>query len=230
MCDTCQEELIEIAYSINVEVREQLEEEYVRCTVHDDGFITEFYFCGIPIWDSESDDRLYIDEENDIREDMETHLRRRIMEELKSLSDIHLGSSFIFKDINTNKAIDDNDSIKIEEGLVSYRNTEYYINIDLLKEHGLGKKDLDTIVDLHVEKLSIFELMDKTDIVNELKQYAKLVEAIEYKLQSIWGFDCDRSYHEWYLVPKCKCPVLDNRERRGTEYQIIHSDCPIHGK
>ena len=70
--------------------------------------------------------------------------------------------------------------------------------------------------------------MEQADDVYLLRKFAKQVTRIEYQLQEAWGFKKNRFMHEWYLVPKCKCPKMDNAEARGTKYQIISGNCPIH--
>jgi hypothetical protein len=86
-----------------------------------------------------------------------------------------------------------------------------------------------SIRQLHIDRDVIFSHMRESDDPSTLKELARQVEAIEFELQANWGFDVNASFHEWYDVPKCRCPKLDNRERRGTGYSVIATDCPIHG-
>ena len=78
--------LEEIVYAINCEIRETIGCEYIYLTHRSDGFCDTIELMGIPIWDSEGDDREYLDEENDVREDIEVHIRRVIKEELVKLA------------------------------------------------------------------------------------------------------------------------------------------------
>jgi len=223
------DELVEVVHIINTSIQKQLEgKEYLRCTVHDDGFTTELYFCGIPIWNSDSDGRRCTE---DTMEDIDTYIRRTIMKEINNLSTINLISApeenVIYTDINNKKPLYNN--IDPQKSLVSYGDISYHINTRMLLDRGLGEKELQDIVKLHIEKLKIFELMEQTDETYRLKQYAKIVEYIEYCLQDIWGFPRNKNYHEWYLIPKCKCPTMDNSDCKGSRYQIINGSCPIHG-
>ncbi len=62
--------------------------EYLHICLITDGYYKVVEFCGIQLWSSEDDGRLYLDEEKDIREDIETYLRRSLNEELAKLSSI----------------------------------------------------------------------------------------------------------------------------------------------
>lgn len=63
--------------------------EYFNISLCTNGFIQFVDFCGIRLWDSEDDCRLYIDVDNeDKREDIEKCLRRRLKEELLKLNSI----------------------------------------------------------------------------------------------------------------------------------------------
>jgi len=112
---------------------------------------------------------------------------------------------------------------------VKYKDTEYVINPLLTKEKGLSDETISKIISKHIEKLRVYEKMKKAEDDNTLQFFADMVREIEFELQDLWGFERDYSFHEWYLVPGCICPKIDNRERRGTKYQIIDLNCPIHG-
>lgn len=107
--------------------------------------------------------------------------------------------------------------------------TQTYLNSALILSRGLTADDVRLLKQLHVQKSTCFQKMHKTKSVNELKELAHEVECIEFALQKTWGFAQDKNYHEWYLVPKCSCPKMDNAERRGTPYGVISGDCLIHG-
>lgn len=105
----------------------------------------------------------------------------------------------------------------------------YKLNPNLIKRQNISDDVIELIKQKHIEKLEIFDKM-KSEISNsELKFLANEVEKIEFELQELWGFNKDKNMHEWYLVPKCTCPKIDNAESRGTEFRIVNSECPIHG-
>lgn len=105
----------------------------------------------------------------------------------------------------------------------------YALNASLVLRQKLDASELRALKSLHAEKLKYFKLMKETDEPEQLREYAKQVEFIEFEMQKNWHFPQDASYHEWYRVPKCTCPKMDNEDRRGTEYKSIDPQCPIHG-
>lgn len=105
----------------------------------------------------------------------------------------------------------------------------YHLNAGLILQQNVTADELKNLKKLHLEKNKVFNEMRNTDDSAKLIEYAKEVTRIEFDMQSNWHFPIDETYHEWYKVPKCKCPKMDNAERRGTQYQIRVQDCPIHG-
>jgi hypothetical protein len=236
-------ELVDLVAELNSEILEKTGKEYIHIVYKTDGFIDEISLEGLELWNSETDDRPYIDEEKDIKEDIETHIRCVLEDELSALSSIVFDRSAVYYDVNTNRPLnsdiinakpfrdrrDIDDPIAFDDLVVQYKTSNYTLNGPLALSKGLTGKQVRRIRDLHIEKLRMFEQMEKTSAVDELRTHANAIEAIEYELQNLWGFDKDKRYHEWYMVPKCTCPKMDNRERRGTDYQIITLTCPLHG-
>jgi len=64
-------------------------------TVTSTGFGIMINFLNIELWNSEDDGRSYLDEENDIMEDLEMYLRSRIVEEINVISTIDLGIDIV---------------------------------------------------------------------------------------------------------------------------------------
>lgn len=100
----------------------------------------------------------------------------------------------------------------------------------MIDQQEVSKVDIEHIKNLHIEKLKVFEQMDalSSDNTDQLIDLAKEVEKIEFALQRVWGFPEDIKFHEWYTVPHCTCPSMDNEDRKGTPYCIINENCPIH--
>jgi len=115
------------------------------------------------------------------------------------------------------------------ELIVSYNGHSIVINSRLLDSKNAWG-NIENIKTLHLEKLKVFEKMEKTNNKKELKKYAEKIEQIEFSLQTEWGFPLNKNFHTWYNVPKCTCPKMDNEDNRGTDYRIISEDCPVHGK
>jgi len=114
-----------------------------------------------------------------------------------------------------------------------YGSPQYRLNERLATAQGVTDEQLTKLRDLHQQKLMLFEQMELLDPTTEpgrLKSLAFAVEQIEFDLQANWNFPQDPNFHEWYLVPHCKCPTLDNRDRKGTQFKVISTFCPIHGK
>jgi len=228
------DELISLVHELNISLEEQTGKEYVRFTYTTDGFVDEICFAGIELWNSEADDRVYIDEESDIKESISQHIKKVLKEDFKIFAsfepDKENNKTDEWIDMVTGRSMSDEVDFDESDTIVQYKDTAYRINSRMARDRGLTRVEVIAIRDFHVQKLEIFEQMKKEKDPTSLKQYAKLIEHIEYEIQELWKFPKDRSWHEWYAVPKCMCPKMDNRERRGTNYQIISSECPIHGQ
>jgi hypothetical protein len=103
------------------------------------------------------------------------------------------------------------------------------LNGRLLDRQNVSDTEKIIIHKLHETKHYVFELMENTDDSTRLKRYAQIVESIEYRLQKHWGFNIDKSMHNWYDVPKCSCPKSDNAGMKGTIYRTISKNCKVHG-
>jgi hypothetical protein len=89
--------------------------------------------------------------------------------------------------------------------------------------------NLDEIKTCHEAKLTIYSAIDDIDNPVELREYAKQLTALEFKLQFLWGFPIDANFHRFWDTPKCTCPQMDNDDWYGTSMSYINGDCPIHG-
>jgi hypothetical protein len=107
---------------------------------------------------------------------------------------------------------------------------QYSLNSALILRQKVNLAGVEQLKLLHATKLDIFEKMENENRPNILKAYAKVVEEIEIALQTEWNFAPNINFHEWYKVPKCKCPKMDNHDLRGTDRRVISQLCPIHGK
>src|SRR5574343_366053 len=101
----------------------------------------------------------------------------------------------------------------------------YALNSALVLRQGLDVSELRALKSLHAEKLKYYKLMEETDDPAKLREYAKEVEFIEFEMQKNWHFEQDSKFHDWYRVPKCTCPKLDNEDRKGTRYSVIDPQC-----
>jgi hypothetical protein len=104
------------------------------------------------------------------------------------------------------------------------------LNEHLLARQGITRAGRKKIQELHEEMNDLFVVMEAESDPKKLKEHAKTVEKIEFKMQAAWKFKKDATRHTWWCqVPHCSCPVIDNQERRGAGQRIIDSACIVHG-
>lgn len=105
----------------------------------------------------------------------------------------------------------------------------YYLNESLAKRQGITDKELENLIRLHEMKLFLFSRMKVVADKEYLRDAATIFKGIEFAMQRNWRFPEDEAFHEWYTVPQCSCPKMDNFERRGTGRKIVNLACIIHG-
>lgn len=108
------------------------------------------------------------------------------------------------------------------------------LNTGMLNRQGCSKQEIQEIVHHHcaiyLAKKAMKELNPEKDRP-DLRMYASGIEQIEYQLQGLWRFPQKKSHHiQWFRLPHCKCPNMDNADMWGVDERIINCDCPIHGK
>ncbi len=131
-----------------------------------------------------------------------------------------------------------------EEKLKELRKNEYVVwykdeplsilNERLAIKQDITDSDLEELKALHVEKHIMFLELEKLDStkdkdIEKLKKGALKLEIIENSLQDTWGLGANSDYHEWYLIPHCTCPKMDNADMKGIDRRIMNSACPVHG-
>ena len=106
------------------------------------------------------------------------------------------------------------------------------VNPILIQKQGLDSDRVEKILRLHIDRMELVDRMRELDPTKDLQALLDLElkhRENQYALQEAWGFSRDRSMHDWFEVPHCACPKMDNRERKGTQYQIRSLDCIYHG-
>jgi hypothetical protein len=88
-------EIIEAIADLNCEIYDQIENDYIYLEYSTNSFSDIIDFLGIQIWNSENDERRYIDEENDVKEDLEIYLRKEINKIIDELQKIKLNEGQI---------------------------------------------------------------------------------------------------------------------------------------
>lgn len=105
------------------------------------------------------------------------------------------------------------------------------LNPMLIDRQNLSAVEVQEIKDLHLVRLQLLKEMSEFDVEDDLEQivtWALFHEENQFALQKAWRFPQDRNFHDWFEVPHCSCPKLDNLDRKGTKYQVMDPCCPIH--
>lgn len=105
---------------------------------------------------------------------------------------------------------------------------QYSINRNMLENQG-KVNELEEIKALHLKKLSYVERLEASDDADVLKFYANEITDVEYALQKAWGFQINVNYHRFWILPKCKCPTMDNEDRYPHGHYLVSSVCALHG-
>lgn len=106
------------------------------------------------------------------------------------------------------------------------------INPVLVERQGINDKGLEVIKSLHRDRFAIeeeMELCGKDDVQHLKSLFSKWTE-IQFSLQEAWGFEKDENMHQFWTVPHCSCPKLNNQDDYMVK-GIFHVDqkCPVHG-
>lgn len=98
------------------------------------------------------------------------------------------------------------------------------------KDRISNNKNLDKLKNCLIEKLKIYDAIEKSESDDNLRQYYKKLTDIEFNMQLLYGEDEDVTFHRFWETPKCTCPKIDNLENFPSEIPIFDSNCPIHKK
>ena len=108
------------------------------------------------------------------------------------------------------------------------------LNEKLLISQKVSKEQKEQIIDLHHKIENMFVLADdliREDLLNpDMAQLiSEAVEEYEFKLQSAWNFEQDKTKHKyWYRIPGCTCAKMDQKDLWGTEQRWVNETCPYH--
>lgn len=98
------------------------------------------------------------------------------------------------------------------------------------KKRVSNKKNLPKLKSCLLEKLKIYDILEKSETDDNLDQYYKSLTDMEYNMQILYGEEEDISCHRFWETPKCTCPKIDNLEIYPSTNPIFDKDCPIHKK
>ncbi|MND84989.1 hypothetical protein D3C80_768950 [compost metagenome] len=96
-------------------------------------------------------------------------------------------------------------------------------NVQLADSRGLSEADKEELAQVY-RKMGLTLRKPGNDAVAR-------VEALEYRMQELWGFGRDRKFHRYQLEIKgCTCPKHDNRGLIGVaEWRYVNINCKWHG-
>lgn len=103
------------------------------------------------------------------------------------------------------------------------------LNRRLIERQQLTQEEVNVIARLHDKKHRIFDRMEREAVPHRLRALANEVKDIEFDLQEAWRFERNAAFHEFWNVPKCTCPKLDNIDCKGSGRMFFAVSCPIHG-
>ena len=118
--------------------------------------------------------------------------------------------------------------VKLSDGTVIT-----HLNGRLIKDKQVSQENVEALIGTHITKYFLFQKAEKAVTMHDWKRVRELDvlrREIEFFQQSLWGFNLDSTFHDWWKMPGCTCPKMDNADRKGTPYQIHAVDCPIHGE
>ena len=103
-------------------------------------------------------------------------------------------------------------------------------NKDLIKTQKVTLEQQELLKLEYAKLSSILDLSYKTESIDVLKDLAKEIEEIEFKLQELWNFEKNPNYHKYWLeINKCECPKMDNLDLMYFgSVRIISDSCKIH--
>lgn len=103
------------------------------------------------------------------------------------------------------------------------------LNELLAHTQGLTQEEFTVLDEMYQLVRDYHEEIAKTDDIAQIRNYVKLIENLEGDIQVQWKFPYNPDWHYFtFLNNKCKCPNMDNMDRRGTPYRIYNDDCPLH--
>jgi hypothetical protein len=113
-------------------------------------------------------------------------------------------------------------AIKTSRGVV-------VLSASLVKQQHLSSESIKLILQEHVNKHALYDLILKEEDEGKLKRYARELSDLEYRLQDLWGFARSSLFHKFWKTPKCTCPHMDNDDRYPIGPYIFFNDCILHG-
>jgi hypothetical protein len=119
--------------------------------------------------------------------------------------------------------------MKYEKNVVIYKGKPILaLNSMLIKRQKISDEQLETIKDLHIQRILIEESFTLGSICP--KDYREAWKMNQFYLQEAWGFKKDENFHRFWDMKGCSCPHMDNNDSYPTGHYTYSSTCPIHGE
>ncbi len=105
------------------------------------------------------------------------------------------------------------------------------LNPELLLSKKITEEVFNKLKTTHIAKEMLIELLQSNDLSPETEKVLLGtlggIEACEFKLQKLWGFEQNKAYHKFWELPHCTCPKLDNIDSYPY-MQHYSKSCPLH--
>lgn len=98
----------------------------------------------------------------------------------------------------------------------------FALNDLLVDRQNLNQDDVDKIKKLHLERLNLEEQYIRKEI--HPAGYYTSWTALQFKLQSAWGFKKDISYHKFWDMPGCSC----TKQTYALNKHKYNHECGVH--
>ncbi len=106
------------------------------------------------------------------------------------------------------------------------------LNENLIRDLKIDQQGIERLTDLYTDKHLLLQKARKLAVEEkyvEIRKLAKDLTEIEYELQETYGFERNLSWHRFWEIPSCSCPVFDNILQYPSDNYWVNSRCPIHG-
>jgi len=106
------------------------------------------------------------------------------------------------------------------------------LNQNLIRDLKISEKGIEQLTDLYTEKHLLLQTASKLSAAEEyveIRKMAKELTELEFRLQDAWTFPRCYTYHKFWEIGGCSCPVYENILRYPSDSYLVHARCPIHG-
>ncbi len=118
--------------------------------------------------------------------------------------------------------------MKYEKNVVVHKGKPLLtLNSMLIKRQKISDEQLETIKDLHIQRILIEESFTFGSICP--KDYRDAWKMNQFYLQEAWGLKADENFHRFWDMSGCTCSKMDNNDSYPTGHYTYSSACSVHG-